>query len=139
MLFAETVTNSEVGVIVLTVVNSLGAAFTFWVKTRYDARFAAVEDDLKDCQSKHAEAEGQQAENSQKIAALEASRDAERTAKDAERTAKLAAVSQKAMVAYRLAFIEAWLQRLHPELKIPVYVAPDDTTADHEPLAQKDG
>ncbi len=56
LLFAEA-SASDFGMVILTIVNAVGGAFTFWVKAKYDARFTALEGDLKGCQEKHSASE----------------------------------------------------------------------------------
>lgn len=96
------------------------------LKIETDSKIGELQSDLKECKEKHGESERQHMETAAKVAALESSR-------DTERTAKHAAVNQKAVLSYRLAFVEQWLRQNHPELKFPVYVATDDT-GDHKPL-----
>lgn len=71
-LFADaTVSGSEVGLIVLTVVNAIGAAFTFWIKAKYDQRFTNLEHELNGCVQKHAQAERESSEALSRVAGLE--------------------------------------------------------------------
>ena len=69
-LFADA-NAADFGMVILTLVNAVGAAFTFWVKAKYDARFATLEGDLKGCVEKHASAEKESAEALARVAGLE--------------------------------------------------------------------
>lgn len=128
-LFAET-NASEFGIVLLTIVNAVGGAFTFWVKAKYDARFAAMENDLKGCVEKHAAAEKKQetAEHAAAVALAEAAR------------LKNQNGEQQGMIDTLAGRIVALVDALHRQ-GIPTGTATHaklDDTGEHDPLPTKD-
>ena len=121
MLFADA-NAADFGMVILTLVNAVGAAFTFWVKAKYDARFATLEGNLKSCVEKHAEAEKDSAAALAEIGAL-----------------KQQNTGQQGMIDTLTGRILSLVGAMHAQ-GIPTGSAPhakldDDPTDEHTPLA----
>lgn len=71
-LFADAnVTGTDIGLVILTVVNVFGGALTLWITRRFDAKITTLENDLRGCKESHATAERASAAALSRVAGLE--------------------------------------------------------------------